>query len=349
MRKGSCLLIASMCALSNLGGRTARVKGISDPPAQLSQTGLLLKAGKPSNPSIRPYSPQYPLWSDGAEKHRWVLIPDGGRIDTSDPDRWDFPVGTKFWKEFDFHDRPVETRLIWKAGSKQWVYATYRWRADGSEADLAPAEGVKDAAPLGEGKAHNLPSLQDCKTCHENNRPEILGFSALQLSTIRDPLAPHAEPLQPEMITLKTLIDEGRLAPAHPEWALLPPRIASSTPRTRAVLGYVHSNCGSCHQAEGPNAKLALNFRYPIATAREIDAPAWKTTVDVHGKWSIPGQPSEPLRRIAPGHPELSTSAFRMGIRRGVMGMPHIATVQVDEEATALLKAWIQEDLALHQ
>jgi mono/diheme cytochrome c family protein len=346
MRKGPLLLASSVFGLAALGGLATRAKGASDLPALLSQTGLLLKDGKPANPSIRAYAPQYPLWSDGAEKHRWVLLPEGGRIDTSDTDRWDFPVGTKFWKEFDFNGQKVETRLLWKTGSKQWTYATYHWRADGSDADLAPAEGLKDVVPLGEGKAHSLPSVQDCKTCHENGRAEVLGFSALQLSTLRDPLAPHAEPLQPGMVTLKTLNDEGRFAPARPEWTLLPPRTSSPTARTRAVLGYFHSNCGSCHQAEGPNTKLALNFRYPVATTLETDAPAWKTAVDVRGKWGIPGQPSESLRRIAPGHPELSTVAFRMGVRRGVMGMPHVGTVKVDEEATALVKAWIQEDLA---
>lgn len=343
--RSSTLAIFGLMALSMPSTRT-RATGAGDLPALLSQTGLVLQEGKPSNPAIRPYAPQYPLWSDGAEKHRWVLLPESGRIDVSDPDRWDFPVGTKFWKEFRFHGQRVETRLLWKTSGKQWAYATYRWRADGSDADLAPAEGAKDVAPIEAGKAHSLPSVQDCKACHENGRAEVLGFSTLQLSTLRDPMAPHAEALQPDMITLKTLITEDRLAPARPEWNLLPPRISTPNPRARAALGYLHANCGSCHQAEGPQAKLNLNFRYPMATNTEAEAPALKTTLDLKGKWGIPGQPSEPLRRIAPGHPELSTVAFRMGIRRGVMGMPHIGTVKVDEEATALIQTWITEDLA---
>lgn len=254
-------------------------------------------------------------------------------------------MGTKVWKEFSFQGRKAETRLIWKAGPKQWVYATYRWRANGADAELVPAEGVKNAVPLAEGKAHSLPSVEQCKACHENGRPERLGFSALQLSSQRDPMAHHAEPLQEGMVTLDALMDEDRFTTPHPGWKVALPRIASANPRTRAVLGSLHANCGSCHQAEGPNARLNLVFRYPLGTASEAQAPAYATAVGQPSKWTIFGVPKEDQRRIAPGHPEHSVAAFRMGLRKGVMGMPQIATVLVDEEALALVKAWIQEDL----
>jgi hypothetical protein len=56
---------------------------------------------------VRPFSPQYPLWADGATKLRWVSLPKGGTIDAKDPDAWRFPVGTRFWKQFSFGDRRV--------------------------------------------------------------------------------------------------------------------------------------------------------------------------------------------------------------------------------------------------
>ena len=67
------------------------------------------------------------------------------------------------------------------------------------------------------GKWHSVPSRDECRACHDSGRTEILGFTALQLSTDRDPLAPHAEPLTADMVTLRTLVDEGRLSPARPE------------------------------------------------------------------------------------------------------------------------------------
>src|SRR5688500_16308576 len=82
-------------------------------PRLLSETGLYAQpATLTVDPQNRPFSPQYPLWSDGAQKARWVRLPAGTAIDAADIDRWDFPVGTRFWKEFAFNGRKVETRFL---------------------------------------------------------------------------------------------------------------------------------------------------------------------------------------------------------------------------------------------
>ena len=80
-------------------GRQARVApqplggapGAAAAPGSLSETGF----GDPAN---RLFSPQYPLWSDGASKRRWVRLPQGSTIDIANVDRWEFPVGTRFWR-----------------------------------------------------------------------------------------------------------------------------------------------------------------------------------------------------------------------------------------------------------
>ena len=52
----------------------------SAPPRLLSETGLYVGNGTTTiEPRNRPFSPQYPLWSDGAHKSRWVRLPDGAR------------------------------------------------------------------------------------------------------------------------------------------------------------------------------------------------------------------------------------------------------------------------------
>ena len=67
---------------------------------------------------LRPYTPVYPLWADGLVKRRWLDLPAGKKIDTSDMDHWSFPVGTRFWKEFATPSGTVlETRLIEKIGA----------------------------------------------------------------------------------------------------------------------------------------------------------------------------------------------------------------------------------------
>src|SRR5690606_6462697 len=152
------------------------------------------------DPRNEAFSPQYPLWTDGAAKARWVRLPPGGRIDASDPDRWLFPVGTRFWKEFSFNGRKVETRLIWRTGAGSWSFASYVWNESQTEATLAPPGGVPAAAAIQPGTWHDVPSRDDCRACHDGGGATVLGFTALQLSDDRDPAAPHAEPLRSGML-----------------------------------------------------------------------------------------------------------------------------------------------------
>ena len=111
---------------------------LPDPPATLSQAGLFVSGvAGPTVAGALPYDVRYPLWTDGADKERYLVLPDGGSIDTTDPDQWAFPEGTRVFKTFLVEGTPVETRLLWKAGPSvtDWVYVSYRYRPDGSDAD----------------------------------------------------------------------------------------------------------------------------------------------------------------------------------------------------------------------
>ncbi len=100
--------------VTGIGTRSSRAADteLAPLPGRLSQTGLY-RAGSSTEiaPDHLPYAPQYPLWSDGASKRRWIWLPPGTQIDASDPDRWQFPIGTRFWKEFSFGER-TETRYL---------------------------------------------------------------------------------------------------------------------------------------------------------------------------------------------------------------------------------------------
>jgi hypothetical protein len=146
------------------------------------------------------FTPQYPLWSDGSEKRRWLALPPGASIDKSNPDAWQFPPGTRAWKEFSRDGRKIETRFIERLPDGSWRYATYVWSGD--KAVLAPARGVPQSG---------IPSRADCLACHEGAAVPILGYSAVQL--------------------------EAKL------------------PR---ALGYLHGNCGHCHNDAGPLANVEL-------------------------------------------------------------------------------------------
>lgn len=330
---GAALLIVAAASVSGADAVRARP---SVAPVLLSQTGLYVRGTTDVDPRNRPYSPQYPLWTDGAKKRRWIRLPDGAAIDARDDERWSFPVGTRFWKEFEFSGRRVETRFIWRASADAWVFASYVWNAQQSDAVLASTSGERDVADLGNGKRHSVPSIEDCHACHD--RRSVLGFTALQLSTDRDPLAPHAEPLDPDMLTVQSLVDQQRLKPARPDLVARPPRIQAETPAARAALGYLSANCGICHHDGAPiDTRLRLSASATGQTAAVVDILQSASV-----SWAIPTAGEGATRFVTPGHPERSSILTRMKSRRPSTQMPPLGTVTVDHEATALIEGWIR-------
>lgn len=316
-------------------------------PRLLSETGLYAGEGtRVVDGRNRPFAPQYPLWSDGAGKRRWVRLPQAATIDVTNADRWDFPVGTRFWKEFDFDGRKVETRFLWKVSESDWVFASYAWNDAQTDATLVPESGLPNVADVAPGKRHSIPSVMECRSCHDSARTEILGFNALQLSDDRDPNALHAETLSPDMVTLGRLIDERRLMPERPGLKIAPPRIRAATPEGRTALGYLSTNCGSCHNRESSIASLGLLLKHDLVRGDKPSGlsadctPALATTVNRKGHWVVPANPDE-SRVINPGRPELSSLVQRMRSRRPTSQMPPIGTVVPDRAAVDLLTAWV--------
>jgi hypothetical protein len=313
-------------------------------PMKLSETGLYLDmaTGRVDSWNL-PFEPQYPLWTDGADKSRWIRIPDGTTIDARDPEKWVFPVGTRFWKEFAFHGRKVETRMIWRATETEWIFVTYAWNAAQTDADLVPEEGIRNAAQIVQGRSHSIPSRADCLSCHQSAPAPILGFNPLQLSDDRDPLAPHARPLRPGDLTLKTLDQYRLLSPR--QYALVdhPPRIHAETPVERAALGYLAGNCGHCHNKRGPIASLGMELAHGQRASLDGSERCLLTLKNVASAFVMPGQTHGRTRRLAPRNPDDSAIVYRMSSRKPSSQMPPLGTVMVDTEAVELMKRWIRE------
>jgi hypothetical protein len=267
------------------------------------------------------YTPAYEAWADGAHKRRFLVLPPGAKIDTSDMDHWQFPVGTKLFKEFSVDGRPVETRLIEKVDdtgsiTNDFTFTSYVWQADGSEAYLAPAAGAQDVS----GTDHDVPSQAECVMCHQSERGGILGFSAVQLSKSE----------QPNLMSVSALL-------SAPPAAMTP---IPGDAATAAALGFLHANCGHCHTDGG----VAPPPRFRLLTADAARLPsetvAYTSTVGVPIEgW--PTHPSDVTLRIAPGDPDHSGVLYRMSHRGTIDQMPPIATEVVDWDATAILRAWI--------
>jgi len=339
------LAVAAVVGMAAAIQSPAASTGSARAPRLLSQTGLYAAdaEGLSIDPENRPFSPQYPLWTDGARKSRWLRLPAGTTIDARDIDRWNFPVGTRIWKEFAFGDRKVETRYLRKDGPASWTFATYAWNGAQTDAELAPEDGLPNVAEIAPGRWFSIPSLNDCRACHDSARTEILGFTALQLSTDRDPLAPHAEALKPDMLTLKTLSDERLLTPVRPELVSAPPRIAAPDGRTRAVLGYLSTNCGGCHNSESSLAALGLLLKARLEPSHASPHDPVQALFRRTSKWQIPQAPDGASAFVTPGAADLSALLVRMRSRRPSTQMPPLGTVLHDREAIDLVTGWIKD------
>jgi mono/diheme cytochrome c family protein len=334
----ACLALLLMVARQQ-HPHLAAARNSDDPtlPTQLAETGLFAPDGSGAIAAgNRPFAPQYPLWTDGAAKRRWIHLPAGTTIDASNPRQWEFPIGTRLWKEFSFAGRPVETRVLWKTSDAGWLAGSYVWNKEGTDAVLAQTDGIAGAMEIAPGRQHNIPSRSDCAACHgEARRP--LGFNPLQLSNDRDPNAIHGEALTPDMVTLQTLFDEGLLTGADPALRQTLPRIAADDPQTRAVLGYLSGNCGACHNGDGQISAQLPSFAYPdVVDGRAIV----RQLVGQPSRWQAPGRP-EGTMLIDPVSPESSAVLLRMSSRRPSSQMPPLGTVLQDREAIETIREWI--------
>jgi hypothetical protein len=321
-------------------GQASSRDEVGGPPPLLSETGLYADAAAfVVDPRNLPFAPQYPLWTDGAAKSRWIFLPPGGVIDGSDPDAWTFPIGTRFWKEFSFGGRRIETRYMELKAGGQWLYAAYEWTPDGQKAVLAPEGGLRNAYALGRNRFHGIPGTSDCKVCHQGGPAEVLGFSALQLSPDWDTAALHSGDAGGLGIKLDYLIAHG-LIRGYESWSSRVPVIRARSETERLVLGYFQGNCAHCHNSRAKLANLGLFLRQEMLAARQL---AVDSTVEQPVKKAAPGQPPEAVWRIRPGQPQLSALLARMSSRYPALQMPPLGTQLVDDEAVALVTRWITE------
>lgn len=319
-------------------------------PPSLRDTGLYEPGSRLQvRREIAAFTPQYPLWSDATTKRRWLLLPPGSAIDATRPDAWNFPVGTRLWKEFAYAGRPVETRYIERRADGAWQFATYLWNADASDAVLAPRTGVGSlpvaAAP---GGRYVIPSRGDCLACHTGAEVPVLGVSALQLSPDRDPLAPHGVAAGPDDFDLRGLVARGWLRGLPAALLETPPRIAAETALERAALGYLHANCGNCHNASEARVPVRLILAHSVAAPAASRADVLRSAIDAPSRYRPP-EIAGLARVIASGQAAASVLTLRMASRDPQMQMPPLGSQVPDAQGLALLRRWIDQELPTPQ
>jgi hypothetical protein len=309
---------AALGACTELEPRSA-LRDSTSRPYHLSDTGLYADhTTRTLAPGVLAFTPSYELWSDGAEKQRWIWLPPGATIDTRRLDHWVFPVGTRVWKEFRRAGRRLETRLIERtgAGPNDYWMGAFVWDAAGRDAVFE-----RDGASNVLGTDHDVPDARRCAACHGSEPGRLLGFSAVQL----------AHPASPPSVA--TLSAQRRLS--HP-----PAALAVLAPAAAPALGTLHANCGHCHSEQGLAFRdVDLLLRLSARTASSEASDAYRTAVGRPMLRALGGA----AWRITPGRPTESGLLERMRSREPARQMPPLGSEHVDAAGMERIASWIRQ------
>ena len=318
----------------------------SAPLMKLSDYGLFKGNIASQDPAdgVLPYRLNTPLFTDYAEKLRFVKLPAGSKAKYNDSAVFDFPAGTILVKTFyypnDFRDpakgrKLIETRLlIREAGG--WKTLPYIWNEDQTEAILDVAgETTKvnyvDEKGKKQSRNYIIPNMNQCKGCHNKAEAVMpIGPTAWQLNgeqqyeTVKENQLSHwASSGMLEGYT-------GENIPKGVVWN----DAASGTLEERARV-WLDINCAHCHRGDGPASSSGLHLGW-------LEKDPLKTGID---KTPVAaGRGSGGLNfDIVPGKPEESIIVYRMKSTDPGIMMPELGRTIAQPEAVALVTEWIRQ------
>jgi uncharacterized repeat protein (TIGR03806 family) len=314
------------------GGTLQRINfassvGANTAPRRLSDTGCV-NPTDPRQPAsgLIPYSINAPFWSDGADKERWIALPDGQSISVGTDGDWSFPPGTVLMKNFRIGAQLVETRLFMRHPDGVWGGFSYEWNAEQTQATLLEGGATRN---VGGGRSWIFPSEGQCLECHTQAAGRSLGLETAQLN--RSFTYPQTSRTANELTTLNHI---GLLTPAIADASTQPampdPYGTTGTLNERA-RAYLHTNCSQCHRP-GSGTPTNLDFRYTTALIATNACNAVPQAGDL-GLGSA-------ARLILPGSSANSVLVNRMN-RRDSAAMPPLASLTPDTAGVSLISQWI--------
>ena len=309
------------------------------PPSTLADTGCYADvASQTLAPQLVPYLLQSPLWSDGAIKRRFLLLPDGQTIDLTTAGAWQVPIGTLLVKEF-WLERvpgsadsrfPVETRFLVKRCEdgdclEPWQGYSYQWNASGTSASLLDGNSearvdwtVEDALGDETTHTHIYPSRFQCTRCHNAPAGRVLGLQTGQLNR----KGRYGDAIDGQLAVMEAIglfSDGTRPSELEESLATLAPSLDSTYPVADRARSYLHVNCSHCHRRDPDGERPTIDFR--------VSAPLLADNI---------------CDQLTPGDGEGSAIYLR-DMARGAGQMPPLATDLVDDRQLLLTRRWIDE------
>jgi uncharacterized repeat protein (TIGR03806 family) len=210
------------------------------------------------------------LFSDYAEKQRLIRLPAGTQMTKNADALPNFPEGTSivktfyYWndkRDFSKGKKVFESRvLLLKNGL--WLYGTYQWNSDQTEAYLLTSgsdQAVNWINENGIAKAttYHIPNMTECVTCHEQN---------LQV-----------KPLGPKLHNLNFLVNKNGSTINQLTYfqnigwidhfdvntiTAIPNYKDNNLTEEQKSRAYLDANCSHCHNPQGSSNDLDLDLSY---------------------------------------------------------------------------------------
>jgi uncharacterized repeat protein (TIGR03806 family) len=293
---------------------------------------------------VVPYTLNAPLFSDYAQKLRFIRLPKGATVAYNPDSVLQFPVGTAIIKTFFYANdaknekkgrRLIETRLLLHE-EKGWIALPYVWNAEQTDATLEYAGGDAKVVWIDEkGTKHELdyviPNSNQCRGCHERGEKMTpIGPSVRQLNGDFK----YSGAYENQLINwknrniLRGLPDDLANVPKVPNYS---DALAKLDDRARA---YLDINCAHCHNPKGQafTSGLFLDWKTQDSTALGF----FKTPVAA-------GKGSGNLRfDIVKGKPSESILVYRMKSTDAGEMMPELSRKLIHTEGVELIKDWIK-------
>ncbi len=291
---------------------------------KLSETGCVnYTAPTQAASGLIPYNVKSPLWSDGAEKQRYLSLPNNTQITLAANGDFNFPIGSVLMKHFKFGEKFIETRLF-AHGQLGWQGFSYEWNDAQTDATLLNAAKDKNISNVN----WHFPSAGQCLECHTSAAGFSLGLETKQLNG--EFFYPASQKAANQLTTLAHIgIFTSPLTTAQKTEKLYSLNDTQATV-TQKARSYLHTNCANCHQPNGTTpVNIDLRFSTPLVQMNICNiAP-------VAGDLGVAN-----ARIVAIGDPLKSTLVKRMQVM-DAMKMPPLARSVIDTQAVQVVSDWI--------
>lgn len=298
-------------------------------------------------PNVFPYEVNAPLFSDYAEKARFIYLPAGQKMKYSADMAFEFPVGAVLIKNFYyFHEatkpekgrRILETRLLIRE-EKGWKALEYLWNAEQTDATLEVTGATfpmtwRDAAGKKMSIDYVAPNVNQCKGCHSYDGQFVpIGITARQLN--RKQQGDHQLIAWQKSGKIELPSDfDAATAPRLTDYRT----VSSETqPHSHepAARSYLDSNCAHCHNPHGPASTSGMFLGIEQTDPARLGI----------GKPPVAAGRGSGDRKygIVPGKPSESILVYRMEQDDPGIRMPELGRQLMHREGVELVKAWIRE------